>query len=67
MSESKATWIIELNIDCPNCKNWVDLLDYPDIFDARSFEIAEHDTEKSKDVCVVCPVCRHEFTVDLEY
>jgi len=67
MSENKATWIVELNTECPNCKEWTDLLDYVDFWDGRQLEIAEHGTERSKDVEVFCPGCGHRFTVDLEY
>lgn len=67
MSENKATWIIELNTECPNCKEWADLLDYGDFWDGRKLDIAEHGTERSTDVEVICPECNHVFTVDLEY
>jgi len=67
MSEHKATWIVELRTECPNCKECVDLLDYHDIFEGSRFDLAEHDTERSKDVRVVCPECNHVFIVDLEY
>jgi len=67
MSDIKATWIVELNTECPNCNQWTDLLDYVDFCDGRQLEIAEHGTERSTDVDVVCPGCGHEFTVDLEY
>jgi len=67
MSENKATWIIELNADCPNCKEYVNLLDYVDFWDGRKLDYAEHRTDRSTDVDVVCPGCGHEFIVDLEY
>lgn len=67
MSDNKASWTVELNTDCPNCKEHVNLLDYVDFWDGRRLEIAEHGTERSTDVEVVCPECGHEFTVDLEY
>lgn len=62
-----ATWIVELNCECPNCNGDVDLTDYPDFWIESEFEIAEHGTENSRDVKVVCPKCAHEFKVDLEY
>lgn len=67
MSENKATWIVELNTDCPSCKEYVNLLDYVDFWDGRKLDIAENGTERSRDVEVVCPICFDEFTVDLEY
>jgi len=60
----EAHWNIELNCDCPKCENYVDLLDCADFWDGRRLEVAEHDTERSKDVEVTCPVCGHEFLVD---
>lgn len=67
MSENKATWIVALNTDCPNCKESVNLLDYVDFWDGRQLDVAEHQTERSKDVRVVCPECSHVFIVDMEY
>ena len=67
--KNKATWIVELNADCPNCKEYVNLLDYLEFWDEKYFQlnIAENGTDRSKDVNVVCPECNHDFTVDLEY
>ena len=62
-----AGWTVELHCDCPACGEWVDLLDYPDFWDGRHLDIAEHGTARSKDVEVFCPECGHEFNVDLEY
>lgn len=62
-----ATWTVELNCECPNCKEYVNLLDYPDFWDGRHLDIPEHGTERSKGVEVMCPECGHEFTVDCEY
>ena len=67
MSENKATWIVELNTDCPNCKEYVNLLDYVDFWDGRKLKVAEHGTERSENVDVICPECSHVFIVDLEY
>lgn len=67
MSKNKATWNLELYTDCPNCKEYVNLLDYADFWDGRQLEIAENGTERSSDVRVVCPECGQEFIVDLEY
>jgi len=62
-----ATWTVELNCDCPGCKEWVNLLNYPDFFDGSTLKIAEHGTPKTTGMEVVCPECGHEFLVDLEY
>lgn len=69
MSEGvRATWSISLDADCPECKEYVDLLDDPDFWDGRcSLDIGEHGTERSVGVEVYCPKCGAEFEVDLEY
>jgi len=67
MSENKAFWNVELYTDCPNCKEYVNLLDYVDFWDGRQLNVAEHGTERSIDIEVVCPVCFDEFIVDCEY
>ena len=67
MSDTTATWTVELNCECPECKQYVDLLDYTDFWDGRRLEIAEHGTDRSNDVDVICPECGHEFTVDCYY
>lgn len=62
-----AQWTVNLHADCPLCKEWVDLLEYPDFWDRRELEIAEHGTERSRCVEVVCPECGGEFEVECEY
>jgi hypothetical protein len=62
-----ATWNISLDCECPGCKNDVDLLDYADFWDGRYLNPCEHDTDRSRGVEVVCPMCGHEFEVDLVY
>lgn len=62
-----ATWTVELNCVCPNCKEYVDLLDYSDFWDGRKLNVAEHDTPRSKNIDVVCPECGEEFNVDCTY
>ena len=63
-----ATWSIALNCDCPACKEFVNLLDYADFWDCHThLKIAEHGTERSRNVEVNCPDCGHDFIVDLEY
>lgn len=67
MSSVDATWTVELNCECPNCKEHVNLLDYADFWDGRKLEVPEHGTERSKGVEVICPECDHEFEVDCHY
>lgn len=67
MSNIKASWTLELWCDCPNCNEYVNLLDYDDFWSDRELDAVEHSSERSIDVCVVCPNCKHDFKVDLEY
>ena len=67
MGNIAASWTIELHADCPKCNAYVDLMKYPDFWDGRPLGVGEHDTDRSKDVDVVCPDCGHEFVVDLFY
>jgi hypothetical protein len=69
MSDLKpiATWDISLNTDCPGCGEMVDLLDYADFWDGRKLNLAEHDTDRTRGVEVQCPLCHHEWKVDLEW
>lgn len=62
-----AYWSLSLDCDCPRCKEHVNLLDYVDFWGSRKFEACENNTDRSRDVEVVCPECGHEFNVDLEY
>ena len=58
-----ATWVVELNCECPSCGKYVNLLDYVDFWDGRELEIAEPCVVDE----VVCPECGHEFDVIAEY
>ncbi len=58
----EATWIVELNADCPGCNRRVDLLAYPDFWDGRKLQVGENST-----IEVVCPECGHDFTVEAVY
>ena len=62
-----ASWNIELNVECPHCKTYVNLLDADDFWEDHSFDLAEHDTDRTKGVEVFCPECKKEFEVSLEY
>lgn len=59
----EANWSVSLDCDCPNCKEFVDLLEDPDFWDGRNLEIPEHGTENSDDLEVECPKCGFEFSV----
>ena len=67
MPDTTATWRVELDCECPACKQYVDLLDYTDFWDGRTLDIAESETARSQDMEVVCPECGHDFTVDCYY
>lgn len=62
-----ATWYLELNCHCPECKEFVDLLEAGDFWDGRALNVLEHGTPRTKAVEVVCPKCTHEFVVQTEY
>ena len=62
-----ACWAIELNCECPHCEKYVNLLDAADFWDGHRFDLAEHGTERTRKVEVVCPDCLEEFEVCLEY
>lgn len=60
----EATWFVSLSCDCPACHESVDLLDDPDFWEVhRDLEIAEHGTERSNALDVVCPECGNKFQV----
>ena len=66
-SAISAQWTVELNVECPNCEKYVDLLTTPDFFDGRELELAEHGTPNSDNLEVQCPECNHEFVVCCEW
>ena len=60
----EAGWSVELNCECPKCKEYVNLLDYADFWDGRRYlQIAQ----PAKDLEVICPECHHEFNVNCHY
>lgn len=63
----EAYWSLSLDCECPHCEEDVDLLEYADFWDGRSLDACEHRTSRSRNVSVVCPLCCHEFTVNLNY
>ena len=57
-----ANWRVECNVECPECDEYIDLLEMDDYF-----EILPSVCEKCEDVEVYCTECGHEFKVDIEY
>lgn len=67
-SEIMAQWDVSLDCRCPECHQWVDLLDYSDFWDGKQkLAIIEHDTERADNLEVVCPECNHNFSVCCTY
>ena len=64
---AKAQWYISLDCECPSCEHDIDLTRDPDLWGDHGFDVGEHDTPRSRGIEVVCPKCKHEFEVDLEY
>lgn len=62
-----AAWTIELNTNCPECKEYVDLLHHPDFWDGRNLEAGQNRTPYSDNLEVTCPECGHSFHVCCEY
>ena len=62
-----ATWSVSLDTKCPECGEYVDLLDDPDFWDGRKLEIGENGTKNSENVEVICPKCEAYFNVECEY
>ncbi len=68
LPHTTADWTLELNCDCPHCKEYVNLLDFGDFWDQQSgLEACEHGTERTKKLEVHCPSCRQDFTVECQY
>jgi len=64
----RATWVIHLFVECPHCKEDVDLMDDPDFLsDNPALKVGEHGTDLSSNLDVTCPECGEEFLVTTEY
>ncbi len=63
----QAIWSISLDVECPKCEEYVDLLNAPDFWDGRHFEMCEHHTPRTTNFEAQCPLCDHEFLVDFDY
>lgn len=67
-AEVTATWCLSLNCDCPKCGEFVDLLEADNFWDDHErLQPVENGTERSNNLDVVCPECKHEFDVCCEY
>ena len=64
MGKLTATWSISLDVTCPNCGEYVNLMDMDDFWDGQPNDWA---IMHQKDNEVYCPKCSHEFIVDFEY
>ncbi len=68
MADVTATWEISLNCTCPFCDEDVNLTDHDDFWlDNPRLQVGESNTERSKDMKVICPECKKEFKVDCQY
>lgn len=52
--------ITALSVDCPGCKTEVNPLDNDEFWQDR-------DLRKLNDIELICPLCGHEFKVDVEF
>ena len=57
-----AFWSISLDVECPNCKTDFDLVE-SDVFR----ESGINPLERARGYEATCPICKHEFLVDLEF
>jgi len=73
MSKDKkiyASWHVSLNVDCPGCKKYVDLIKLDDFWlDHPNLQIGQSSFGYNGifNLEVECPECGHKFKVDLEY
>lgn len=73
MSNPTATWSISLDIDCPFCNSYIDVIPTTDDCDeiADFWEQFSNDMgqclHNSKDIGVTCPECHKKFIIDCEY
>lgn len=63
MSNPRATWVVELNVECPACHELVDLLEYSDFWDGKKLQPAEPREGQEE----VCPKCFETIIVDFVY
>lgn len=62
-----AFWDIQLNVTCPHCDHYFDLMDDDDIRSYSQFQPLERDTSLTTDYEITCPECEHEFVADFVY
>lgn len=65
MSKIKAQWVITLNVECPFCATYFDMLKATD--EPADLYNCLWKPEKAQDVETTCPGCRRELVVDLEW
>lgn len=63
----EATWSISLDVECPGCKENVDLTECDDFWDGGEPQPMEHRTARTTNREVFCPRCGHEFVCDFTY
>ena len=59
----EACWDISLNVTCPTCEEWFDIIASEDDFWGY-IEPIENGTNKTTDYDVTCPTCDEEFKCD---
>jgi hypothetical protein len=66
MKKATPTWRIELNVNCPYCDEWLDLMNI--LVDEWEVMPRPGETRKNIDIQVACSKCKREFTIDsIEY
>lgn len=66
MATVKAEWVLELNVECPECKGLFDLRSEL-VDNASPVQACETDTVATRDYEATCPECGHEFLCDFVY
>lgn len=63
IQRAQAEWVVELNIECPFCKQHFDLIEIGDGESIRGIEPGESD--RTFDTC--CPECGEDFECETIY
>lgn len=58
----EASWTIQLNVDCPHCDEYIDLMDMDNFWE---YGISPLESVDSKDV--ICPECEKSFNCSIVY
>lgn len=59
MKSTTANWHVELNVECPHCETFIDLMNYDE---KEAFDFCS--TEKDVDVEFCCPQCGQLFLIE---